>query len=254
MKNYFDVQGKNAVVTGAASGLGKQFALCLAEQGANLALWDLQAEQLAEVKAEAEAYGVKCITSVCSVADTEQIRAAIDAAKAELGRIDILINNAGVGFKTPAAETTDEEWERVMSVNVNGVFYVAREVGKVMLEQGYGKIVNTGSFHCLVTMNKVPRVGYSTSKGAVYMMTKALASEWAKNGITVNAIGPGYFKSALADAVTDEEYDRNIRENCPMGRRGVPGELNGAMLFLASDASSYVTGQLVLVDGGWTIV
>lgn len=254
MKNYFDVHGKSAVITGAASGIGKQFALCLAEQGANLALWDLQADKLAEVKAEIEAYGVKCVTSVCSVTDTEQIRAAVDETKSGLGRIDILINNAGVGFNTPAVETTDEEWKRVLSVNVDGMFYVAREVGKVMLEQGYGKIVNTGSFHCMVTMNKVPRVAYSASKGAVLMMTKALASEWAQNGITVNAIGPGYFKSALSDLVTDEEYDRNIRENCPMGRRGVPGELNGAMLFLASDASSYVTGQLVLVDGGWTIV
>ena len=129
-----------------------------------------------------------------------------------------------------------------------------------MLEQGYGKIINIGSFHCQVTMNGLPRSGYSTAKGAVYMMTKALAAEWAKNGITVNTLGPGYFKSEMADAVTDESYDRGIRENCPMGRRGNPGELNGAVSkqvlsgALASDASSYVTGQLLLVDGGWTIV
>ena len=151
-------------------------------------------------------------------------------------------------------EGFDEQWERVIDTNVNGVFYVAREVGKVMLAQGYGKIINIGSFHCQVTMNGLPRSGYSTAKGAVYMMTKALAAEWAKSGITVNTLGPGYFKSEMADAVTDESYDRGIRENCPMGRRGNPGELNGAMLFLASDASSYVTGQLLLVDGGWTIV
>lgn len=131
----------------------------------------------------------------------------------------------------PATETTDEQWERVIDTNVNGVFYVAREVGKVMLAQGYGKIINIGSFHCQVTMNGFPRSGYSTAKGAVYMMTKALAAEWAKSGITVNTLGPGYFKSEMADAVTDDRYEATIKNGCPMGRRGTPGELNGAMLF-----------------------
>ena len=135
-----------------------------------------------------------------------------------------------------------------------GVERVAREVGKVMLAQGYGKIINIGPFHCQVTMNGFPRSGYSTAKGAVYMMTKALAAEWAKSGITVNTLAPGYFRSEMADAVTDDRYEATIKNGCPMGRRGNPGELNGAMLFLASDASSYVTGQLLLVDGGWTIV
>lgn len=254
MKNYFDVSGKNAIVTGASSGLGRQFALCLAEQGANVAIMARRVNKLEEVKAEVEALGVKCVVAQCDVTDSAQVKAAVDKAVSELGRIDILINNAAAGFATPAVETTDEQWERVIDTNVNGVFYVAREVGRHMLEQGYGKIVNIGSFHCQVTMNGLPRSGYSTAKGAVYMMTKALAAEWAKSGITVNTLGPGYFKSEMADAVTDESYDRGIRENCPMGRRGNPGELNGAMLFLASDASSYVTGQLLLVDGGWTIV
>lgn len=254
MKNYFDVSGKNAIVTGASSGLGRQFALCLAEQGANVAIMARRVNKLEEVKAEVGALGVKCVVAQCDVTDSAQVKAAVDKAVAELGRIDILINNAAAGFATPAVETTDEQWERVIDTNVNGVFYVAREVGRHMLEQGYGKIVNIGSFHCQVTMNGLPRSGYSTAKGAVYMMTKALAAEWAKSGITVNTLGPGYFKSEMADAVTDESYDRGIRENCPMGRRGNPGELNGAMLFLASDASSYVTGQLLLVDGGWTIV
>lgn len=254
MKNYFDVSGKNAIVTGASSGLGRQFALCLAEQGANVAIMARRVNKLEEVKAEVEALGVKCVVAQCDVTDSAQVKAAVDKAVSELGRIDILINNAAAGFATPVVETTDEQWERVIDTNVNGVFYVAREVGRHMLEQGYGKIVNIGSFHCQVTMNGLPRSGYSTAKGAVYMMTKALAAEWAKSGITVNTLGPGYFKSEMADAVTDESYDRGIRENCPMGRRGNPGELNGAMLFLASDASSYVTGQLLLVDGGWTIV
>ena len=254
MKNYLDISGKFAIVTGASSGLGRQFALCLAEQGANVAIVARRVEKLEEVKKEITAYGVKCLVVPCDVTDTAQIKKAVEATVKEFGRIDILINNAGAGFATPAVDTTDEEWERVITTNVNGVFYFAREVGKVMIAQNYGKIVNIGSFHCQVTMNGFPRSGYSTAKGAVYMMTKALAAEWAKNGITVNTLGPGYFASEMADKVTDERYDNTIKNNCPMGRRGKPGELNGAMLFLVSDASSYVTGQLLLVDGGWTIV
>ena len=254
MKNYFDVSGKFAVVTGASSGLGRQFAICLAEQGCNVAIMARRADKLEEVKKEAEAYGVKCVAIRCDVTDTDNIRGAVQTVVKEFGRIDILVNNAAAGFATPIVDTTDELWENVMKTNVNGVFYVAREVGKVMLKQNYGRIINIGSFHCQVTMNGFPRSGYSTAKGAVYMMTKALASEWAKNGITVNTLGPGYFKSEMADKVTDDRYDENITRNCPMGRRGNPGELNGGLLFLASDASSYVTGQLLLVDGGWTIV
>lgn len=254
MKNYFDVSGKYAVVTGASSGLGRQFAICLGEQGANVAIMARRVEKLNEVKKEVEKYGVKCLVVPCDVTDTAQIKNAVDTVVKEFGRIDILINNAAAGFATPAVETDDETWRRVIDTNVNGVFFMAREVGKVMLAQHYGKIVNIGSFHCQVTMNGVPRSGYSTAKGAVYMMTKALAAEWAKEGITVNTLGPGYFASEMSDKVTDDKYEAGIRNNCPMGRRGKPGELNGAMLYLASDASSYVTGQLLLVDGGWTIV
>ena len=254
MKNYFDVRGKKAIVTGASSGLGRQFAICLAEQGADVAIAARRVEKLEEVRREIEPFGVKCLVLPCDVTETEQIKKAVGTAAKEFGRIDILINNAGAGFATPAVDTTDEVWEKVMRTNIDGVFYFAREVGRIMLAQNYGKIINIGSFHCQVTMNDVPRSGYSTAKGAVLMMTKALAAEWAKNGITVNTLGPGFFASEMSARVADEKYENLIRNNCPMGRRGDPGELNGAMLFLASDASSYVTGQLLLVDGGWTIV
>ncbi|MBP3730420.1 MAG: SDR family oxidoreductase [Mailhella sp.] len=254
MKNYFDVSGKFAVVTGASSGLGRQFALCLAEQGCNVAIMARRLEKLQEVQAEAEKFGVRCLAIQCDVTNTENIRNAVDQVVREFGRIDILINNAAAGFATPVVETDDETWQKVINTNVNGVFYVAREVGRVMLQQNYGKIINIGSFHCQVTMNNLPRSGYSTAKGAVLMMSKALAAEWAKKGITVNILGPGYFKSEMSDKVANQAYEDGIKNGVPMGRRGNPGELNGAMLFLASDASSYVTGQLLLVDGGWTIV
>ena len=159
MKNYFDVAGKYAVVTGASSGLGRQFALCLAEQGCNVAIAARRVERLEEVKKEVEAYGVKCLVLPCDVTDTEQIRNSVDKVVKEFGRIDILINNAAASFATPVVETTDGQWYNVMKTNVDGVFFFAREVGKVMIAQNYGKIINIGSFHCQVTMNGVPRSG-----------------------------------------------------------------------------------------------
>ena len=254
MFDYFSVKGKYAIVTGASSGLGRQFAICLAEQGCNVGIVARRIEKLEEVKSEVEKYGVKCVVSQCDVTDTKQISESVKKIYDEFKRIDILINNAAAGFATPVVETTDEQWHTVMNTNVDGVFFFAFVVGKIMLEQGYGKIINIGSFHCQVTMNGVPRSGYSTAKGAIYMMTKALAAEWAKKGITVNTLGPGYFESEMSAKVANQAYEDGIKNNCPMGRRGKPGELNGAMLFLASNASSYVTGQLLLVDGGWTIV
>lgn len=148
MKNYFDVSGRYAVVTGASSGLGRQFTLCLAEQGANVAIMARRVEKLDEVRAKAEKFSIRCLVVPCDVTNTAQVKAGVEKIAQEFGRIDILINNAAAGFATPAIETTDEQWERVIDTNVNGVFYVAREVGKVMLRQGYGKIVNIGSFHC----------------------------------------------------------------------------------------------------------
>ena len=254
MKDYFSVKDKYAIVTGASSGLGRQFAICLSEQGCNVGIVARRLEKLEEVNAEVEKNGVKCVVCQCDVTDTTQIKNAVDTIYKEFGRIDILINNAAAGFATPVIETTDEQWHNVINTNVDGVFFFAREVGKIMLKQQYGKIINIGSFHCQVTMNNVPRSGYSTAKGAIYMMTKALAAEWAKQGITVNTLGPGYFESEMSAKVANQAYEDGIKNGCPMGRRGKPGELNGAMLFLASDASSYVTGQLLLVDGGWTIV
>lgn len=247
-------ENKVAMVTGASVGIGRACAVRFAKEGAKLMLLDINAEQLEKVREEVAPYTTEVLTYTCDVSDEAAVNAAVADAMQHFGRIDILINNAATGIVAPTVDYTDEQWETMMATNVNGLFFFAREVGKVMLKQHYGKIVNIGSFHCVVTMNGVPRCAYSTTKGAVMMMTKALAAEWAKEGITVNVIGPGYFDSEMSAAVTDEKYESGIRNGCPMGRRGKPGELNGAMLYLASDASSYVTGQLLLVDGGWTIV
>lgn len=255
MGNIFSLKGKVALVTGASSGLGVQFAKALAEQGADIAICARRMEKLEAVKAEIEAIGVKCFAVRCDVLDTQQIKDMVAAVEKEYGRIDILINNAGVGAADPAAEMSDETWQKVIGTNLNAVYYVAREVGKVMIKNGYGKIVNLGSLHSEVAMPPAtwPVPAYAAAKGGVKMLTKALAVEWAKYGITVNAIGPAYFNSEMTSSVLESGgFDAIAQAYCPMGRAGKEGELNGAVIYFASDASSYTTGQLLCIDGGWT--
>lgn len=255
MSGLFDLKGKFAIVTGASSGLGMQFALALAREGVNVAIVARRIERLELVKKEIEEFGVKCYTHKCDVTNTEDITRVVKEVKENFGRIDILVNNAGLGMTDVAQNTTDEMWHKMMDTNINGVFFFAREVGRIMVEQQYGKIINLGSIHSTVAMPGFPISAYATTKGAVLMMTKALANEWAKCGITVNAIGPAYFPSEMTSGVLDNKqmYD-TICNLCPMGRPGRDGELDGALIYFASDASSYTTGQLLQVDGGWTTV
>ena len=255
MSNLFNIEGKSAIVTGASSGLGRQFALALAREGANVAILARRTDRLEQVKAEVEALGVKCISVKCDVADNESIKAAVAEVKNAFGRIDILVNNAGIGTGAPAESMEENTWDSTIRINLSGVYYVAREVGKVMIEQNYGKIINLGSIHSTVAMMGSPISAYCASKGGVEMLTKALANEWAKYNITVNAIGPAYFESEMTDMVINTpEFGMTLQAYCPMGRAGRPGELDGALIYFASDASSYTTGQYLAVDGGWTAV
>ena len=255
MSNLFNIEGKSAIVTGASSGLGRQFALALAREGANVAILARRTDRLEQVKAEVEALGVKCISVKCDVADNESIKAAVAEVKEAFGRIDILVNNAGIGTGAPAESMEENTWDSTIRINLSGVYYVAREVGKVMIEQNYGKIINLGSIHSTVAMMGSPISAYCASKGGVEMLTKALANEWAKYNITVNAIGPAYFESEMTDMVINTpEFGMALQAYCPMGRAGRPGELDGALIYFASDASSYTTGQLLTVDGGWTTI
>lgn len=255
MSSLFNISGKVAVVTGASSGLGRQFALALAREGASVAILARRVEKLEKVKAEVEALGVACLAVKCDVVDTESIKSAVAAVVERFGRIDILVNNAGVGAGAPAELQEDSIWNMTINTNLNGVYFVAREVGKVMVKQNYGKIINIGSIHSTVCMNGSPISAYCASKGGVAMLTKALACEWAKYNITVNAIGPAYFESEMTDQfVNTPEFAQAVMAYCPMGRVGKPGELDGAVVYFASDASSYTTGQLLTVDGGWTTI
>lgn len=255
MKNYFDLKGRVALVTGASSGLGVQFAKALANQGADVAIVARRVDRLEGVKQEIEAMGVRCAAVPCDVTDTKQIAAMVAAVKETFGRIDILVNNAGVGKMIPAEAQTDEEWRSTIGLNLDAVYYVAREVGKVMIEQKYGKIVNLGSIHSTVAMAGSPISAYCASKGGVLMLTKALANEWAKHNITVNAIGPAYFPSEMTqEIIMTDAFKMAVQAYCPMGRPGKPGELDGAVIYFASDASSYTTGQYLPIDGGWTTI
>ena len=255
MKNLFDLSGKVAVVTGASSGLGVQFAKALANQGADIALVARRVDRLNSVKAEIEAIGVRCIAVRCDVSQPEEITDAVRTIVDYFGTIDILVNNAGLGLVGPAESQTNDLWNTMMSVNINGVYYFAREVGQVMLEKQYGRIINIGSIHSSVSMNGATMTAYCTTKGAVEMLTKSLATEWAKENITVNAIGPGYFPSEMTgDLLADESFQQVVNAYCPMGRTGKDGELDGALVYFASDAASYTTGQLLTIDGGWTAI
>lgn len=256
MNNLFDLTGKVAVITGASSGLGVQHAKALGAQGAKLALLARREEKLAKVKEELKGLGYEVYTHPCDVQAPEQVKKAVAAIQEHYGTIDILINNAGLGLGAPADEMSDEDWQRMMDTNINGAYYMAREVGKIMKANQYGRIINLGSIHSRVALPKSNLMSaYCTTKGAIFMMTKALASEWAQDGITVNAVGPGYFASEMTeDLMEDDRFKKMVDLYCPMGRFGQEGELAGAIVYFASDASAYTTGQLLNVDGGWTAI
>lgn len=256
-KNLFDLSGRVALVTGASSGLGVQIAKALANQGADLAIVARRLEKLEAVKAEIEKdYGVKVYAHHCDVSNVEEIKSTVDDVLKEYGKIDILVNNAGIALCAPADKLDDKSWDMMMRVNISADFYFAREVAsKSMLKNHYGKIINLGSIHSTVAMVGLPITSYATTKGGVLMLTKSLANEWAKEGITVNAIGPAYFESEMTGAfIGDAGFQQLIAAYCPMGRTGRAGELDGAIAYFASDASSYTTGQLLQIDGGWTTI
>lgn len=255
MNDIFNLDGKIAVITGASSGLGKQFAKALAGRGADVAILARRKEKLDELSKEIEAMGRRSFAVQCDITKEEDVVSAVQKIKEHYGKIDILINNAGVANGLKAEEQSMDEWNRVIDANLNGVYLVSREVGKVMIENNYGKIINLGSIHSNLAIGTSSISAYCASKGGVQMLTKSLAAEWAKYNITVNAIGPSYFESEMTDKVVgNEEFKQFVKFRSPMGRIGKPGELNGAIIYFASDASSFTTGQLLNIDGGWNTI
>ena len=255
VSDLFDLSGKVAIVTGASSGLGVQFAEALANAGANITIAARRIERLEEVKEELGKTGVKCLPVKCDVLNEDEVINVVESTFKEFGKIDILVNNAGTASFSPAEDITGEEWDKVLNTNLRGAFYFAKHVAGKMKEHNYGRIINITSIYGVAGNTQYNVSPYHASKGGEVNLTKALAAEWAKYGITVNAIGPGFFESEMTnDLISDEVFQNFIQSRCPMKRIGEPGELNGLLIYLASESSSYVTGQHICVDGGWTAV
>ena len=251
----FSLKGRVAVVTGASSGLGVHMAKALAAQGADLAILARRAERLEAVKKEIEALGVKCLSVTCDVTKEETVIAAAQAVEKEYGKVDILINNAGAGGTIPIEETTLEDWNKDLDVDLTGVFLTTREFGKIMIKNKYGRIINIASMYGLVGNTALPSGAYHAAKGAVVNFTRATAAEWAKNGINTNCLCPGYFATELTeDTLSSEEFTAYMKTAVPIGRYGNGPELAAAAVFLASDEASYLTGAILPVDGGYTCV
>ncbi|MGE5272548.1 MAG: SDR family oxidoreductase [Verrucomicrobiota bacterium] len=248
----FDLSGRTAIVTGGGSGIGRQMASGLAEAGANVVLCARRPERCEEAAAELEQeLGVRAIGMRCDVRDPAEIQAVVDRAKAELDTVDILVNNAGTSWGAPAEERPLEGWRNVIDVNLTGVFLFAQAAGRVMIDRGGGKIVNVASVAAFggAPPELMNAVAYNASKGGVVSFTRDLATKWARHGINVNAIAPGWFPSDMNKMLLDAQPDAYL-EHIPLRRFGGPDDLKGAVVFLASRASDFVTGQVVVVDGG----
>lgn len=252
----FNFRGQVAVVTGASSGLGKQMALALARQGANLVILARRFERLEEFKPELEKAGAKKVLPIkCDVTNTEDIEKAAAATEKEFGKVDILLNCAGSAKNNGVVDMTDEEWDFTIATDETSVFKMTRAFAKIMKKKKYGRIVNIASMYGLVGNTEIHTIAYHTSKGAVVNFTRAVAAELATDGITCNAICPGYFYTELTTDVLDtEQFQEFAKTHVPMQRYGQAGELDAALLFLASKEASYVTGVILPVDGGYTAI
>jgi gluconate 5-dehydrogenase len=249
----FDLCGRAIVVTGGATGIGLQMATGLAEMGADLVLCGRDGERCEAVAADLEGLGVRAVGLRCDVSDPDEVNGMVERAVEQLGRLDVLVNNSGTTWGAPAEDHPLAGWQKVLQVNLTGAFLCAQAAARVMLAQGGGKIVNVASVAGLRGASPEIRqaVGYAASKGGLLAMTRDLACAWGGRGINVNAIAPGWFPAAISDHVLTEKADR-IVAGVPLGRLGGAHDLKGAVVFLSSRASDYVTGQVVVVDGGRT--
>jgi NAD(P)-dependent dehydrogenase (short-subunit alcohol dehydrogenase family) len=251
VRQLFDLKGRVALVTGGSIGLGRQVAQALAEMGADIVLCARKRERCEQAAQELEALGVHALALACDVTDAEQIHAVVDAATARFDRIDVLVNNAGISWGAPFEDMRPADWHKVIETNLTGTFLFSQAVGKVMIAQGRGKIINMASVAGMggAPSEIVQATAYHASKGAVITLTKDLACKWAAHNIQVNAIAPGWFPTHMSDWVITHKRDR-LLESIPSGRFGGEDDLKGAAVFLASDASAYVTGHVLVVDGG----
>ena len=253
MKNYpnFRLDGKIALVTGAARGLGRACALALADAGADVALGLRDAGTEPDLVQDIESMGRRALSLQMDVSSMEQIKSAVEKAVKHFGRIDILVNNVGVAPANPAEKVTEEDYDTTMDLNVKASFFIAQAVGKQMIKQGGGRVINMSSQAGFVALQD--EAIYCTSKAAINHLTRNLASEWAKYNITVNAVAPTFIETPGTEPwLNDPEFRQSVIDRIPLGRIGKPVEVAGPVVFLASEAASLITGSVLLIDGGWT--
>ncbi len=249
-RQIFDLAGRVAIVTGGSVGLGRQMAEGLAEMGVNLVLCARKKERCLKAAEELQQLGVQVLAMGCDVKDQASISEVVDATVSKFGRIDILINNAGTSWGAPVEDMTLAQWNKVVETNMTGTFLFSQAAGKVMIAQRRGKIINIASIAGLRgSPPELSAIGYTSSKGGIIAFTRDLACKWGMHGIRVNAIAPGWFPSDMSQKVI-ERYQEKLLASIPLGRFGGSQDLKGAAIFLASDASDFVTGHILVVDGG----
>jgi NAD(P)-dependent dehydrogenase (short-subunit alcohol dehydrogenase family) len=248
----FSLNGKVSVVTGATRGIGRALAQALAEAGSDVVLLVRDQEGASSAVTELESLGVTALAVTADVTDADQVQQAVTEITDRLGRVDILVNNAGTCIHRPALEVTPDEWQFVMDVNVDGVWHCSQAFGRQMVAQRSGVIINIGSISAQIVNRPQWQPGYNASKAAVHQLTKSLAAEWAPYGVRVNALAPGYIKTEMAP-VDEPRFRQHWIEDAPMRRYAMPAELGPSVVFLASDASSFMTGSVLVIDGGYTV-
>jgi 2-deoxy-D-gluconate 3-dehydrogenase len=246
-----DLSGQVAVVTGAGNGIGKACALALADSGAQVALIDISADAMAQTRKEINELGGSSTAYLCDVSKVAAINETYNAIVDHYGRIDIAVNSAGVNIQQRGEEVTEEAWDKVMGINAKGVFFCCQAAGRIMIKQNKGKIINIGS--AMSVVGYVKRSAYCASKGAVAQFSKVLAGEWAPYNVTVNTVAPTFINTPFTEPMfKDAEFKADVEQRILLNRIGEVSDVTGTLLYLASEASDFVTGSIVMVDGGWT--
>lgn len=248
-ENLFDLSGQVALVTGTSRGLGQYFARALARAGADIAMTSRNKSALADFAREIEGLGRKTFSTDLDVRDRDSIQRAVAAAEEHFGKIDILVNNAGCNIRKPALDVTWEDWNTILDTNLRGSFFVAQAAARGMIQRGYGRIINIGSVTSVAGFAGL--APYGASRGGIRQLTMSLADDWGRHGVTVNCLAPGWFKTRQNQVLYENaKWVEYITDRIPVKRPGRPDDLDGAVVFLASESSRYVTGQTLLVDGG----